>query len=41
MNKTRIILSMALAMLVAATSAARKVKTDNMVVVAYVTSWTQ
>jgi chitinase len=41
MNKTRIILLMAIAMLVTATLSARQAKTDNMVVVAYVTSWTQ
>ena len=40
MNKPRIILSAALAMLMTATLAAKPTKTDNMVVVAYVTSWT-
>ena len=41
MQKTRLFLSMALAMLVAASLSAKQVKADNMVVVAYVTSWTQ
>ena len=41
MNKTRIILSMAVVMLMTATLQARPAKADNMVVVAYVTSWTQ
>ena len=41
MNKTRIILTMAMAMLVTVSMAAKKPKADNMVVVAYVTSWTQ
>ena len=40
MNKARIILSAALAILMTATLAAKPTKTDNMVVVAYVTSWT-
>ena len=41
MQKTRIILSMALAMFATASLMARQVRADNMVVVAYVTSWTQ
>ena len=41
MNKTKIILSMAVVMLMTATLQARPAKADNMVVVAYVTSWTQ
>ena len=41
MKKTRIILTMALAMLVTLTSAAKKTKADDMVLVAYVTSWTE
>ncbi len=41
MQKTRIILSMALAVFATASLMARQVRADNMVVVAYVTSWTQ
>ena len=41
MQKTRIILSMALAIFATASLMARQVRADNMVVVAYVTSWTQ
>ena len=41
MNKTRIILTLALAILVTATSAAKKKNANDMVVVAYVTSWTE